>query len=268
MVSTLFATAQGKMVDWTHVLTAGDRLLIRTSPARGAKISTWIDAFTISENVTTVDASAAWACFTIHGAAAASAVGLSRLPAPHEVVSKVDTWFVRGLAAYGPCLDAYVRGAAARSALLAHLEGAGVVQMTESEAEIMRLRAGVPAMDGEFPAEVNPLELRLTQHAVGWNKGCYVGQEVISRLDSYDKVARLLMGFTCDAIVDPMVPMKLSQEGRPLGRVTSWTTAAGRSLGLAIIKREAAHPSVAELETSAGRLPVELVDRPFWAASA
>ena len=100
---------------------------------------------------------------------------------------------------------------------------------------------------------------------MSWKKGCYVGQEVISRLDSYDKVARYLMGFETAESTAVAPGDRLRRKGTGLGRVTSVAPRPGGGMvGLAIVNREAAGPGVAELETSDGTASVDLMDRPFW----
>ena len=45
--------------------------------------------------------------------------------------------------------------------------------------------------------ETNPLECGLKQY-VSFTKGCYIGQEVIARLDTYDKISKHMVGFKFD----------------------------------------------------------------------
>jgi len=63
----------------------------------------------------------------------------------------------------------------------------------EDSYEIYRVEKGIPAAPNEINMEYNPLELGLNA-AIDFNKGCYIGQEVIARLDTYDKVKRHLVG--------------------------------------------------------------------------
>lgn len=266
VVSTLFTTNQGKLVDWTDVLVLGDRVLLRTSPGRAASVAAWVEKYTIMEDVQSSDASNAYAFVALTGAEAVRLVGLPGLPARGEVCMHEGAVWISGLPAYGERLEGLLPAASA-PAKIAAWQAAGAVLLDEAGRELQRLRAGVPSHAHEFAAEVNPLELRLTQYAVGWNKGCYIGQEVISRLDSYDKVARLLMGWEADvAVAAQAAGLKLTQDGRPLGRVTSWAgVPAGGTVGLAIVKRDGAQPSaVVHLETGETPVPVRLVHRPFF----
>ena len=60
--------------------------------------------------------------------------------------------------------------------------------------EAWRVRLGFPASGRELTEDWNPLEAGLRDH-VSFTKGCYVGQEVVARLNTYDKVSRRLVTF-------------------------------------------------------------------------
>lgn len=87
--------------------------------------------------------------------------------------------------------------------------------------EAWRIRNGIPSeerepMEGSFPAE-----LGLDRTDVSFHKGCYIGQEVISRIQTAGKVNRRLMKFT---VVDTLPVGEwtlLTAEGEPAGDVTS-----------------------------------------------
>jgi folate-binding protein YgfZ len=149
----------------------------------------------------------------------------------------------------------------------ASLRTAGATPRTPEQLELQRIRAGIPGHLAEFATHAPPLELRLKRHAIAWNKGCYIGQEVVSRLDSYDKVARLLMGFTLPGAHSLQAAQRITNAaGQPLGRVTSltWDAAADLSVGLCLVKRQAAVPGPALLQAGEVQLAVELEDRPFF----
>ena len=100
--------------------------------------------------------------------------------------------------------------------------------------EAYRVAQGVPVYGAEFGAFNNPLEARLLG-SISDDKGCYTGQEVIARLQTYRKVQRLLMSFTSDT---PAVPGDALQtdDGSQAGVVTSaCDIGGGRTLGLALV---------------------------------
>ena len=103
-----------------------------------------------------------------------------------------------------------------------------------------RIAQGVPAYGAEFGAFNNPLEARLLG-SISDEKGCYTGQEVIARLQTYRKVQRLLMAFTATAPADSGDPLADSgdpladADGSPAGSVTSVCDVGGGVFGLALV---------------------------------
>ena len=126
-------------------------------------------------------------------------------------------------------------------ALQAHLEEQGVLTMGEAAWEIWRIEQGIPAWGRELTATVNPLEAGL-RFAISFHKGCYIGQEVIARLEHYEKVRRRLMGLYLEEEI-PAGETRLEAEGREVG----WLTSSIRSprwgpIGLGYVLREYAEP--------------------------
>lgn len=98
--------------------------------------------------------------------------------------------------------------------------------------EFSRIKLSLPKSPNELNEDNNPLELGLGK-LISWNKGCYVGQEVISRLDTYDKVSRCLVGLACER--------KDFDNLRICPELSSCVPEfrAGQALALAIIKKTA-----------------------------
>ena len=119
---------------------------------------------------------------------------------------------------------------------------AGVTLVGSEALEAHRISQGIPFYGSEFSDDTNPLESRL-KGAISFNKGCYIGQEVVARLDTYKKVQRLLMGVTFTAPVLPGVSL-LDEHDARVGSVTSVARIPGTSnfAGLALIKRDQSSP--------------------------
>ncbi|MCI0449192.1 MAG: hypothetical protein L0Y79_05305 [Chlorobi bacterium] len=66
-------------------------------------------------------------------------------------------------------------------------------ELLDKEYEIKRIEYGIPAFGKEMTELTNPLECGLNQY-VSFTKGCYIGQEVIARLDAYDKISKHMVG--------------------------------------------------------------------------
>jgi tRNA-modifying protein YgfZ len=256
-LATVFTNEKGRIVDWVTIVSLPDQLLLRTSPGRAAALATWIERYTIMEDVRCTDVSSELGLVVVQGAERLVDVNP---PAGGVATVGAQLW-TRGLAAFGPRLEAVVPRAEL-PVMLGALEKLGPIRGAR-DLELARLLAGVPSPEHEFKDDVNPLELRINRDAISWTKGCYIGQEVIARLDSYDKLARQLVGVEATT-APPGDELRLTRQGRPLGRVTSLLRAERGVVGLAVVKREAAGPGDAELVGEAGSVAARLVDRPFW----
>jgi folate-binding protein YgfZ len=72
-------------------------------------------------------------------------------------------------------------------------EGApGAPVLAAESMDLLRIAHGIPAWGAELTPDTLPQEARLEDRAVDFHKGCYVGQEVVSRLRSVGRVNRLL----------------------------------------------------------------------------
>ena len=105
-----------------------------------------------------------------------------------------------------------------------------------------RVNFGVPEYGPEMGEPYNPLEAGLIG-SIDFAKGCYIGQEVIARLDTYKKVQKYLVSLRfADASVSP--GDELLQEGVKVGEVTSVAPepSDGSLMGLGYVKTAAATP--------------------------
>jgi folate-binding protein YgfZ len=68
-----------------------------------------------------------------------------------------------------------------------------LTELSDSDYQTLRILHGIPEQGKEMTEETNPLECGLNKY-VSFSKGCYIGQEVIARLDTYDKVNKHIVG--------------------------------------------------------------------------
>lgn len=87
----------------------------------------------------------------------------------------------------------------------------------DEEAEALRIAAGLPRWGYELEEGMLPPEAGLDRHAISYHKGCYIGQEVLSRIKSVGRVNRRLARFTTQA----ESPGPLFSAGLEVGRLTS-----------------------------------------------
>ena len=101
------------------------------------------------------------------------------------------------------------------------MHGAGAVQLSDGGFETIRVEEGCPALERELTEDHNPWEAGLDR-AIHIDKGCYLGQEVIARLDTYDKVKQRLVGLRIPVAgrIDGSSRL-VSVDGRMAGEITS-----------------------------------------------
>jgi folate-binding protein YgfZ len=102
---------------------------------------------------------------------------------------------------------------------------AGVAELSLPEFESHRIRHGIPAWDHELSLGVLPPEAGLEASAISYDKGCYLGQEVISRMRRAGKTNQHLVQLEVPA--GTCAPCLLIHEGSEAGRVTSVTGLEG-----------------------------------------
>lgn len=126
------------------------------------------------------------------------------------------------------------------------------------ELDALRLERGVPVWGRELVVGLLPPEAGLDATDISYTKGCYIGQEVISRIKSAGKLNRRLTRLSFDASLPVEGLQLIGPDERAAGELTSISPLAkdSRRLALAYVKRSVDSPI---LQTADGRHhPLEL----------
>ncbi len=91
--------------------------------------------------------------------------------------------------------------------------------------EMLRMEAGLPKAGPDLNEEIVPPEANLEGKAFSLSKGCYPGQEVVARMDTYGNVRRKLVGLVLKNAAIPQKGAKLFSGDREVG----WISSAVRS---------------------------------------
>ncbi len=144
-----------------------------------------------------------------------------------------------------------------------------------ASAEILRIEHGIPRWGRELAEEIIPVEANLEEHTIDYEKGCYIGQEVISRIKMSGQTNKRLCGLISLHDTPLRAGMKLastSANGRQVGWITSATRSErlGKEIALGFVKRGFNTPgtnldAVVGDEDSGAQDPihVEVVPLPF-----
>lgn len=107
-------------------------------------------------------------------------------------------------------------------------------------AEIMRIKQGIPRWGHDLTEEIIPIEANLEQRTIDYQKGCYIGQEVVSRMKMSGQTNKRLCGLMSVDNVPLQPGMKLippSAPGKEVGWVTSATCSGTQEIALGYVKR-------------------------------
>jgi folate-binding protein YgfZ len=243
--------AQGRMLTDMRVLELGDAILLDVPVAVVSSIRDHLDRFVFAEDVQVEDATAARAEIGLYGPGALDVLvkAGSDGGAPSSLfqmtrirITGVDALVVKsdeaGVEGYDVIVDR-----TGEEAITAALIAAGAVRVSEADAEAVRIESGRPRFGRDMDTDTIPLEAGLEERAISRTKGCYVGQEVIVRVQDrgHGRVAKRLVGLTLDA--DAKVPSagaRIASGDREIGRVTSatWSPALGRPIALGYVHRD------------------------------
>ena len=243
--ATVFVTDKGRIVDRVLVCALEKTLLILTSPRTEAFLAAWIGKYTITEDITLsiVTGGTAMVSFTGpealsafcagEGCALPAAPGVTR-SGPYTVAREPD-------GKVGHVITGAVDAPALARSVAALAPGARWIGFRAWEA--YRIGRGIAGSPGELNGEHNPLECGL-RDAVSFTKGCYIGQEVIARLDTYGKERHALAALAFTRMPGGTLPSPLTRDGSPAGTLTSVSDVAqgGAFPALAVVRTDAAPP--------------------------
>ena len=242
-------TIKGKLCADAFVHADGESLLVDAEPDVRESLAARLERYIIADDVQLEDATDELGLLhLLDFAADTGAPHAEELPAVlHDLAGDVRAVRCRRLER--PGLDLFLP--AARSAeVRARVHQAGFTLLNEDGAESLRVSAGVPRWGAELDENTLPAEAGIEERAVSYTKGCYIGQEVVSRIKSVGHVNRALRGLRAlDA--SPLYPgMNLFSAGedglpdpggKPVGRLTSAASASGHGgatyLALGYVRR-------------------------------
>ena len=235
---TVLTSDRGRIVDLVYVVHCGDHQLLLTSPGQQQNVIDFLDKYTIMEDLEVADITDASALLTLTGPNAAEI--LQR--AQHDDALVVEPPADPDDGQRPPTYHLLIDDADAAPRIVAALESAGAVSISADTAETLRIASGRPAYGAEMSDTYNPLEAGLIG-AIDFHKGCYIGQEVIARLDTYHKVQKYLVSlrFESDGADADAGAMAATLPGARL------TDDAGKAMGLVTSATVVPTPDGAEL---------------------
>ncbi|MFZ4516508.1 MAG: YgfZ/GcvT domain-containing protein [Acidimicrobiia bacterium] len=237
-VHTLLLQPTGKLeVDMRARIAAPDVVWLDVELGRTDALIAALTRFKIRVDVTITDASEALARFEVRGpksrAVLAQALGAELPEDPSCAVVLDDLWIVPSR---WPELPGYEL-IGPRAAIRTWWETIDIPAAGWWAREDARIANGVPRDGVDIDSDTIPQEAFLEADAISFTKGCFLGQELVCRIDSRGHVNRFLRRLDIARSIPPVGAAIFAGE-REVGRITSVSTREPGAIALAMIRRE------------------------------
>lgn len=205
----------GRIITDLWVLDAGERLLVGLPGEKVEPLREHVEAYLMMEDAEHHDASESFAWAFAHGPKAAEL--FAEAASRHGGISgSVDVTGLGGAAlalppdALGPALDELVSQG-----------GEFVVKGTDEDWDKLRIQQHLTRFGVDYDEKTYPQEANLEKLAVSFDKGCYLGQEVVCRLEMRGHVSRKIVPLKLEGEGLPARDAEVKADGRAIGKVTS-----------------------------------------------
>ncbi len=101
------------------------------------------------------------------------------------------------------------------------LKNLGAIEIGEETQEVLRIENGVPKYGVDMDETTIVPELGI-ENLISYNKGCYIGQEIIARIHFRGHIAKQLTGLILENEAQPNDELK-SFDSKNAGKITSVT---------------------------------------------
>jgi len=230
---------QGKIVAPIFVIAREDRLELLAVPGQATTIIEHLDRYIIREDVVLTDATrdAVW-IFISDGKTASAASGIFANDKREDYQSEYFHYVQEGNLGGVPGSLLSVP-ATDRLRMEKALQEAGGAACCQEAWKTLRIESKLPLFGIDFDHTNLPQEVDRDAQAIHFNKGCYLGQETIARIDALGHVNQKVVLLKFAETTVPPVGLKLYVAEKKIGRVTSscWSPRFEAPLALAMVRR-------------------------------
>jgi folate-binding protein YgfZ len=214
---TVLTNEKGRIVDLVYVCVLENEIYLLTSHDNGHKVKEWLERFVITEDVVIENVGDLYACLLF--------IGHDALKGKQCLLKfRNPMWSINAYVTIIPF-----------SYSLPINDSSDII--SENSFDTLRIEQGIPLYGRELSDQINPLEAGLEKY-VSFTKGCYIGQEIIARLDTYKKIQKKMSGIILDA-KEPINELgKLYYQDEQVGWTTShaWSYTLNKQIALGYVK--------------------------------
>jgi folate-binding protein YgfZ len=225
---------------FVHVHEQTEALLLDSEPGLRETLGARLEKYIIADDAELTDVTEEWLLWHLFGALPQEAWQAETEAAGGHVVAAARFG--------GPGIDLWVPAQAAQAGPLSALIHTSHALLSADDAEAWRILKRLPKYPNELNPDAFPPEAGLEQRAMSFTKGCYIGQEILSRIKTTGKMPRTLVAWEADApetaVAEGDEFYVTGETGAPVtvGNVTSVTRhpLRGVATGLAYVRQAAA----------------------------
>ncbi|MEM4408232.1 MAG: aminomethyltransferase family protein [Candidatus Caldarchaeum sp.] len=269
-------TPKGRMVSDLTIYRHPDYFLLDVEPGMGSRLIDYLLKYRLSYKAEIEDQTEVFALISLAGVGAdnvaqavfegvclpaAGAFTEARLGDTGVLIAGVSRTGAAGFDIYAPSTCAEVLW----EALIEAGGDYGIKPFGMEAMELLRIEAAIPRFGVDMGEDTIPLEAGI-DHAISYEKGCYVGQEVIARIHWRGHVNRKLVGFELHSTKIPRAGARIKDGERDVGYITSsvFSPRKGRVIALGYIRRELLEPGTrVAVEADGEMVPAEVAKTPF-----
>ena len=257
-------TPQGKIVAHMHVIVDDDAVWLSLERAVIPKLLAAFDKLLIMEDVQMADVSEDYAILAVIGPKAAAALE-SWIDEPLKLVGKYshrkvnDSRIVVSDIGY----DVWLPREKADK-VLRFLAQSGAKAIDHGTWNVLRTEAGIPVYGIDI--DETTMMPEMGEAGINYEKGCYIGQEVVAKVKYIGHVNRRFVGLTLSSAQLPELKSPVRKGGREVGYLTTtlFSPRLNKPIALGFVSRVAYAPgSEVEVVSNEKVLPAVIVDLPF-----
>lgn len=237
---------KGKIIAQTIVIAHADKLALLAVPEHASTLIAHLDRYIIREDVTLADESDALVWLYLSA---------SCIDEHADDSSLVDDFILVPWNGMPGCVASCTRSDL--PAVKERFQQLGYRECSGSAWEIVRVENSLPLEGVDFDSSNLPQEINRDEVAISFNKGCYLGQETIARIDALGHVNQKVVTVQLASDVMPSRGLELHLYDKVVGTVTSicWSPKHQSPLGLAMVRR-GANETGTDLESEVGTVHV------------
>lgn len=252
---TVLTSDKGRIIDLITILNFDDYSILITTENYEDRIKTHLDKYIIMDDVIIEKPETKHSLLLLWGEDAQNVVNetAQRVPAEDNLIMISDKEYMYEDKFGFDKIVYFTEESNAASVKSKYINDKFVErkELTNDEYDSLRISLGIAEGENEFNDLINPKECGLEKY-ISYTKGCYIGQEVIARLDAQGKIPKQMVRVKTVQTINK--GDKIFSDGKEVGFISS----VSGNTGLAFIRSAAIEPSK-EFEVNGEKIELELI---------